>query len=264
MDLQLTGQRAVVVGAAHGIGLAIARAFAAEGASTILLDLDADAAVREAEQIQADYGTDSAGQFLDVTDNNSLVASFEGLDSLDHLVYSAGAGSGKFGFPYWNLTPDDWPRVIDINLHGAVRVLHQAQPLVTKRASGTMLLIASIAGQIGSQTDPPYSAAKAALLNFAKCAAKDLAPHDVRVNAICPGMVKTKLNESVWRAWRDQGPEQHTADYDQWADEKIKNVAPLGRWQTPEDIAAVAVFLASPLAKNITGQTINVDGGQVM
>ena len=108
------------------------------------------------------------------------------------------------------------------------------------------------------------SAAKAALINFAQCAAKDLAPYNVRVNSICPGMVRTALNRSVWQAWHDREPEATRQSYDVWAAEKIRRVAPLGSWQEPEDVAALAVFLASPRAKNITGQTLNVDGGQVM
>jgi NAD(P)-dependent dehydrogenase (short-subunit alcohol dehydrogenase family) len=127
-----------------------------------------------------------------------------------------------------------------------------------------MLFLSSIAGQIGSQTDPPYSAAKAALINFAQCAAKDLAPHNVRVDTLCPGMVKTALNRSVWEAWqRQQPPDQHRS-YEEWAGDKIRRLVPLGRWQEPEDVAAMAVFLASAQARNITGQTINVDGGFVM
>jgi NAD(P)-dependent dehydrogenase (short-subunit alcohol dehydrogenase family) len=127
-----------------------------------------------------------------------------------------------------------------------------------------MVFISSIAGQIGSQTDPPYSAAKAGLINFSQCAAKDLALYNVRVNCICPGMVKTSLNQSVWAAWNAQQPPDERQSYEVWAAEKIRRTVPLGRWQAPEDIAALAVFLASPRAKNITGQTMNVDGGQVM
>lgn len=151
-----------------------------------------------------------------------------------------------------------------MNLLGAVKVAHAFTPQLVAQRCGTLLFLSSIAGQIGSQTDPPYSAAKAAVISFSQCAAKDLAPHNVRVNTICPGMVKTRLNESVWRAWREQhqGPEK--ISYDRWAEDKISRVTPLGRWQTCEDVASLAVFLASPKANNITGQTLNVDGGQVM
>ncbi len=127
-----------------------------------------------------------------------------------------------------------------------------------------MLFIASVAGQIGSQTDPPYSASKAALINFMQCAAKDLASYGVRVNALCPGMVATALNRSVWEAWQRQQPKERQQPYEEWAEEKIRRLVPLGRWQQPEDIAAMVVFLASERGRNVTGQTINVDGGYVM
>jgi NAD(P)-dependent dehydrogenase (short-subunit alcohol dehydrogenase family) len=127
-----------------------------------------------------------------------------------------------------------------------------------------MLFLASVAGQIGSQTDPPYSASKAGLINFSQCAAKDLAPFGVRVNCLCPGMVKTPLNKSVWQAWSDRQPPETKQDYESWTAEKITKLVPLNRWQTPEDIAAMVVFLASERAANVTGQTVNVDGGYVM
>jgi NAD(P)-dependent dehydrogenase (short-subunit alcohol dehydrogenase family) len=189
---------------------------------------------------------------------------YEHFGQCDHLVYAAGVGSGKFGFPFWNLEPADWPRVLEVNLTGAVKAAHAFAPYLVDQHSGTMLFISSVAGQIGSQTDPPYSAAKAGLINFAQCAAKDLAPHNVRVNTICPGMVQTAVNRSVWQAWFDQTAVDARQTYDEWAGEKVKRVSPLGRWQTCEDVAMLAVFLASPLAGSITGQTMNVDGGQVM
>jgi len=127
-----------------------------------------------------------------------------------------------------------------------------------------MLFLVSVAGQIGSQTDPPYSAAKAGLINFMQCAAKDLAPYNVRVNALSPGMVKTDLNESVWRASQVNLPPAERQSYESWASEKIRKISPLGQWQTPAELAAMAVFLASDRARNITGQTLNIDGGQVM
>lgn len=133
-----------------------------------------------------------------------------------------------------------------------------------KRRRGTFLFLGSVAGQIGSQTDPPYSASKAALINFAQCAAKDLAPYTIRVNTLNPGMVNTKLNHSIWAASVKNLPSEERPDFETWAAEKLKRVVPLNRWQEPEDIAAMAVFLASERSKNITGQTINVDGGFVM
>ena len=130
----------------------------------------------------------------------------------------------------------------------AVHVAHAFAPALVRARSGTLLFLASVAGQIGSQTDPPYSASKAALINFAQCAAKDLAPFGVRVNALCPGMVKTDLNRAVWEAWARRRPEAERRSYEEWADDKLRRTTPLGRWQQPEDVAAMAVFLASARA----------------
>ena len=127
-----------------------------------------------------------------------------------------------------------------------------------------MVFLSSVAGQIGSQTDPPYSASKAANINFAQCLAKDLASKGIRVNTVCPGMVQTPLNRSVWKAWHDQTPSVERLSYDEWADRKIQALVPLGKWQTPDAIADMIVFLSSARSAHVTGQTINVDGGFVM
>lgn len=267
MDLKLTNDVAVVIGGAQGIGGAIAAEFAAEGCMVAILDRSerVDAAAAE---LSRRSGARVWSRCLDATDERAMRAAADAivaeLGGADHVVYAAGMGSGKFGFPFWNLSPSDWGPVLNVNLVGAVVAAQAFVEPLRSSPHGTLLFLSSVAAQIGSQTDPPYSAAKAGVLNFTHCAAKDLAPHGVRVNAICPGMVRTELNESVWRAWHDSRPLEERKSYDAWAAEKIRQVAPLGRWQTPEEIAAVAVFLASPRAANITGQVWNVDGGQVM
>ena len=267
MNLRLQNTVSVVLGGASGIGVAIAKAFAAEGARVAVVDRS-EKCPKEAAAIENEYGVKALGIVADVTDYAAMQrAAAEIKDKLgaaEHLVYAAGMGSGKFGFPFWNLTPNDWEPVLRVNLVGAVNAAHAFAPAMVAAKRGTMLFISSVAGQIGSQTDPPYSAAKAGLINFAQCAAKDLAPHSVRVNTICPGMVRTALNQSVWQAWHDQQPPELRRSYEDWAGEKVRKVCPLGRWQEPEDVAALAVFLASEKAKNITGQTMNVDGGFVM
>ena len=125
------------------------------------------------------------------------------LGPISHLVHAAAVGSGKFGFPFTNLEPADWERVLQVNVMGMVHVAHAMAPGMIARKAGTMVFVASVAGQIGSQTDPPYSASKAANINFAQCLAKDLAPHNVRVNTVNPGMVQTPLNRRMWQAWSD-------------------------------------------------------------
>ncbi len=252
MDLQLENHTAVVTGAASGIGQAIARAFAENHAAVVLVDRKPEIA-RQALDIEELYGVRSTAFVLDVTSETDMQRAaeitVETIGSCDHLVCAAGIGSGKFGFPFWNLSPADWRQVLNVNLMGVVNAAHAFAPGMVQVRRGTMTFLSSVAGQIGSQTDPPYSAAKAAVINFAQCAAKDLAKHYIRVNTICPGMIKTPLNESVWQAWYDA---QHASDrksYDQWAAEKIELVTPLNRWQEPEDIASMTVFLASPRAR---------------
>jgi len=267
MDLELRTQTAVIVGAARGIGNAITREFAREGANVVLIDRD-KTVLDAAAALAAEYHVQATGTVADVVDFVAMKACAEAIQRdrgrIDHLVYAVGIGSGKFGFPFWELAPSDWPRVYEVNVQGAVNVVHAFTPFFLKAKSGSMLLIASVAGQIGSQTDPPYSASKAALINFMQCAAKDLAPYHVRVNALCPGMVKTELNQSIWAAWNRRQPDDCKQSYDDWAAEKIRKVVPLGSWQTPEEMAAMAVYLASTHGRNITGQCVNVDGGFVM
>jgi NAD(P)-dependent dehydrogenase (short-subunit alcohol dehydrogenase family) len=266
MNLELAGTVAVVAGGARGLGRAIAAAFLAEGARTAVLDVVPD--VRAAAEELARAGGEAQGWRADVADYASIEAAATHIRSqfgrVDHVVFAVGVGSGKFGFPFWDVPPSDWERVLRINLVGAVNVAHAFAPGMAEARRGSFLFLSSVAGQIGSQTDPPYSASKAGLINFAQCAAKDLAPYGVRVNSLCPGMVQTVLNRSVWQAWADKQPPEKRCLYEEWAAEKIKHLVPLNRWQTPEDVAAMAVFLASPRAQNVTGQTINVDGGYVM
>ena len=261
MDLGLDGQVAVVFGGARGLGLAIARAFEAERAKVAIVDVDP-------ETLEIARGSQSLGILADVTDDRAIreVAGRVGRDlgRPNHLVFAAGVGSGGFGFPFWRVEPSLWERVLQVNLIGAARVAQEFAPAMAEARSGSILFLASVAGQIGSQTDPPDSASKAGPINFAQCAAKDLAPFGVRVNTICPGMVRTALNRSVYEAWAAREPEAGRPSYEEWAEAKVRAVVPLGRWQAPEDVASMAVFLASIRAGNVTGQAINVDGGYVM
>ena len=259
MQLDLEGRVVVVTGGASGIGLATAQLFAAEGATVVIWD-----------QNQPATPTTFPNRFckLDVTAFEEVQQATDEVrsqfGSIDHFVHAAAIGSGKFGFPFDHLRPDDWRRVLEVNIMGMTCVAHAIGPVMREQKSGTMVFIASVAGQIGSQTDPPYSASKAANINFAQCLAKDLAASGVRVNTVCPGMIQTPLNKSVWQAWNDQQPESCRRSYEDWAGSKIRATIPLQSWQTPEDVANMIVFLSSSRSAQVTGQTINVDGGFVM
>jgi 2-hydroxycyclohexanecarboxyl-CoA dehydrogenase len=257
LDLGIAGKVAVVTGGASGIGAATVRLLSEEGASVAVWDLPTAAAAGPC--LRCD---------VDVTNLNTVENAWrrteERLGPVDILVHAAAVGSGHFGFPYTRVPVSAWDRVLQVNVLGMVHLAHVAGPAMQKRGTGSIVFLASVAGQMGSQTDPPYSASKAANINFAQCMARDLAPSGVRVNSVCPGMVRTPLNESVWKAWNDQQPEEQRRSYDDWAEEKIRRVIPLGRWQTPEEVASMIVFLISNRASAVTGQAINVDGGCVM
>ncbi|QDV51456.1 SDR family NAD(P)-dependent oxidoreductase [Gimesia fumaroli] len=267
MDLNLAGTSVVITGGASGIGLVTARTFAEEGAQPILWDQTSQVQ-QIAQQLSDETGQTVLGFQVDITDFSAVQETtqqtLDQVSRIDHLVHAAAIGSGKFGFPFTNLTPADWPRVFAVNMQGMVHVAHAVAPVMQEAKAGSITFISSIAGQIGSQTDPPYSASKAANINFAQCMAKDLAAQGIRVNSVCPGMVQTPLNQSVWQAWNDRQSKENQKSYEQWAGEKIKQLVPLQRWQTPEDIANMIVFLSSDRAAQVTGQTINVDGGFVM
>ncbi len=267
MDLNIAGESVVITGGASGIGLVTARTFAEEGAQPILWD-QTDQVELIAEQLSSETGQTVLGFQVDITDFTAVQEitqqTINRVSQIDHLVHAAAIGSGKFGFPFTSLSPEDWPRVFAVNMQGMVHIAHAVAPVMQQAGKGSMTFISSIAGQIGSQTDPPYSASKAANINFAQCMAKDLAKDGIRVNSVSPGMVQTPLNQSVWQAWNDRQSKANQKTYEQWAGEKIKQLVPLQRWQTKEDIANMIVFLSSDRAAQVTGQTINVDGGFVM
>ena len=267
MDLALRNHIVVVTGGASGIGRATAEAFASEGAHVALWDRSTQVGAAAVELAERN-GIQAVGRVVDVIDESAVkdaaAQTAARLGPIDHLVHAAAMGSGKFGFPFTNLEPADWRQTLEVNIMGMVHAAHAVTPGMVERGRGTMVFIASVAGQIGSQTDPPYSASKAANINFAQVLAKDLARAGVRVNTVCPGMVQTPLNRGVWQAWNAQQPIERKRSYDDWAGEKVRALVPLGRWQEPRDIAEMVVFLSSDRASQVTGQTINVDGGWVM
>ena len=268
MDLNLRGHVAVVTGGASGIGRAIADAFAAEGASVALWDMNPKTAPA-ADEIAKQHGAKVLGLVVDVTDEanvrHAAAETSAKLGPIDHLVHAAAIGSGKFGFPFTNLEPADWRSTLEVNIMGMVHVAHAVAPAMIEPPSRYDDLHCLGRRPDGFADRPALQrASKAANINFSQVLAKDLASAGVRVNTVCPGMVQTPLNQSVWQAWNDQQPPDRRRSYEDWAGDKVQQIVPLGRWQEPRDIADMVVFLSSDRAAQVTGQTINVDGGYVM
>ena len=250
MTGQLESKVAIVTGGASGMGLATVRRFLEEGASVVVGDLNSDNGRQLLEELSAD-GYDEKVRFTvtDVSVEDDVAAMTElALDAfgrLDIVFNNAGIG-GAFG-PITELEVDDW----DTTFHVLVRSVFlgtklAAKVLIEQGQGGSIINTASIAGMGGGAGPQAYSAAKAAVVSLSKTTAVELAPHDIRVNAICPGVIFTPL--------------MHSGNEEQ-AEEVIEEIQPLSKRGEGSDIAGMAVFLAGDDSLFVTGQEHIVDGG---
>jgi 3-oxoacyl-[acyl-carrier protein] reductase len=240
----LTDQVAVVTGGARGIGRGIAAVLAAEGARVVIVDVDADVG----EDTAAALGARAVA--ADVTDRSSVEAMASRVaDELGRIdIVAANAGV----YPFADLETLDetmWNRVMDLNVGGAVRTVQACLPAMRARGYGRIVLTSSITGPITGQPGfTHYGASKAAMLGFMRSAAVELARSGITVNAVMPGNVATE-------GFADTSDEHQR---------RMLSSIPMGRYAEPEEIGWAVRFLASPEAAYITGQTLVVDGGQVL
>jgi len=260
----LENQIAIVTGAGSGIGQAIARAMAAEGATVAAADIDLAAAQRIAAEAGGNRGRALAieADCGDVASIDAMVArAVAEFGRLDIIVNNAGVTRHA---DIMDLSEADWDRIHRVNAKGVFFCLQRAaRQMIAQSATdgrgGRIVNIASISGRgYAGTSNAAYAASKGAVIALTKTAAQQLGRHNINVNAICPGVTRTELgarNAIARAAERGISVEQFQAE----ANARI----PIGRANAPEDIAAMAVFLASPGARNITGQSYNVDGGLV-
>jgi len=257
--MRLEGKIAIVTGAGSGMGRAIAKRYAAEGAKVVVADINQTAAAAVAAEIGGDGGAAAAFQ-VDVRNQEQVkamvaaaVAAFGGLDI---LVNNAGVGRI---LPFLDTTEADWDYMFDINCKGLLWCSQAAAAkMIDQGRGGKIVNIASQAGRRGEALVLAYCASKACVISMTQSMALALAPHKINVNAIAPGIVDTPMWDVVDSQFaRYEGLEPGAA--------KRRAVAaiPLGRIEQPDDIAAAAAFLASADADYITQQTLNVDGGNV-
>ena len=257
----LQGKVALVTGAGHGIGQAIALRLAEDGADVAVADIDYDTAeqtgiaVRElgrrAAAIQADMGS-----VADI--DRTLHETVRELGRIDILVNNAGVTQHM---RFLEIGEEDWDRIHAINAKGAFFCMQKAaREMIRQGQGGRIINIASIAGKgyVGS-SNAAYAASKGAVIAMTYMAAHALGGDDINVNAICPGITDTSMRQSIV-ARRSQELDTPIEELQR----RIRESVPIGRTNEPADIAAMAGFLAGPGARNITGQTFNVDGGLVM
>ncbi|MBC8104113.1 MAG: sorbitol-6-phosphate dehydrogenase [Cytophagales bacterium] len=260
--MRLEGKSAIVTGAGQGLGEAIARRLAVEGCSVLIADVNAEKAEAAASVIVNETGRRAIGKMVDVTDADGCAVMVEeaaaAFGRLDILV--ANAGILKAG-DVTEMDPEDWRRVLEVNLTGYFLCAQAAARVMRDQRSGSIVQINSKSGKKGSFRNGAYAASKFGGIGLTQSIALDLAPYGVRANAICPGNL---LDGTLWQNSlfdqyaQTQGltPEQVRAKYE--------SQVPLGRGATYADVCGVVVFLCSEDAAYMTGQAINVTGGQEM
>lgn len=243
--MRLEGRKALVTGGAQGIGAAISRRLAAEGADVWIGDLNEEGAREVAAEIDAEVVK------LDVTDLDSAKAAAEAAGTLDILVNNA--GTDEFGF-FHETTPEQWEKVLAVNLKGVLHCTFAALPGMQAAGYGRIVNIASEAGRVGSKGSAVYSAAKGGVISFTKVMAREGARFGINVNAIAPGPIETPLLMAA-------------LEFGEIGAKIIDNMkagTQLRRMGTPDEVAAAVAFFASNDASYVTGEILGVSGGMGM
>lgn len=240
----LDGRTALVAGASRGIGLAIANALAANGARTVLAARSLDALERESARLRAE-GRAAEARALDITDPASIDAVASAYPEADILVNVSGTNVRR---RFQDYSPEEYERIMQTNLHGIVRLTREVGKRMVERGRGGRIIhIGSLMSLLGLPYLSIYAMTKSALAGLTRVLAAEWADADIQVNCIAPGFILTDLNRDMWQPG-------FMADW-------LGGVQANRRLGTPDDIAGLAAFLASPAAAYITGQVIAADGG---
>jgi 2-hydroxycyclohexanecarboxyl-CoA dehydrogenase len=251
---ELQNTTAMVTGGAKGIGKAIAKTLAMQGAQVAIADLDQAKALETADELNKDNKTAMAVH-TDITDLDSVkqaVAQIkEQLGTVDVLVNNAGWDRM---IPFVKTTPDFWDKVININYKGVLNCVYAVINDMIEQNKGKIINVSSDAARVGSSGEAVYAGAKGAVISFSKSLAREVARNKITVNVVCPGPTDTPLTQQM----------QEESDFAKKILSKMDKIIPLQRTGTPEELAAAVAFLASKEADFITGQTLSVSGGLTM
>lgn len=239
----LTGRRALVVGAGSGIGQASAQGLAAFGAQVFCADVNLSAAEETASQI-AEAGGQAQAVHLDMLDPDSIAAATGKTGTVDVLVCTPSINVRK---PLLQITDDEFDRIINLNLKGTFRVIKAVAPGMAEQGRGSIIVFSSIRSQVVEPGQGVYAATKSGVVQMIRALAAELAPQGVRANAIAPGVVETPLTQQI---------KNHPDWYNAYAQ---KNA--LGRWAQPHEMVGMVVYLASDASSYVTGGLMFVDGG---
>ncbi len=258
--MKLEGRTAIITGGGRGIGRAVAHAFAREGARVALCARTSSEVERVAEEVRGEFKADALHGVCDVSDPADVVKFCRAVSAafgrpVDILVNNAGIAESA---PLAKTSDELWRRHVEINLSGSFYFMRETLPPMVERGWGRVINVASIAAKTGAPYIAAYSASKHGLLGLTRSAALEVAAKGVTVNAVCPGYVETEMTA--------RAVENITTKTGRSADEalaSLRRTSPQNRLVTPEEVAAVALLLASEEGRGITGQAINVDGGSV-
>jgi NAD(P)-dependent dehydrogenase (short-subunit alcohol dehydrogenase family) len=248
---RLQGKRAIVTGAGSGIGRASAKLFAAEGAAVMVVDKTPPAIEETAAEIKAAGGraiavAADAGAETDV--QGFIQKAVKELGGIDVIFANAGISGGLV--PLFEQSVEFWREILRVNLIGPFLAIRHGAPIMIKEGKGSIICTASVAGLRANAGGHPYSASKAGVISLVQTTANTLSGTGVRINAICPGLIETGMTKPIFERARERGSEG-----------KIGQLNALQRAGQPEEIAAMALFLASDDASYVNGQAIAVDGG---
>ncbi|MGQ9814973.1 MAG: SDR family NAD(P)-dependent oxidoreductase [Candidatus Roseilinea sp.] len=254
------GQVAVVTGGAQGLGEAFARRFAQEGACVVIIDLQCDKCEQVATQLREKFCVKTLALGASVSDHEAVKGIVSRIldkcGQIDIWVNNAGV---YHSIPLEDLTMEEWELMLNVNYTGVFVCTQAVAPVMKRQRSGRIINISSIAGRTGFKNSAAYCSTKAAVIGLTRATAMDLAPYNVTVNAVCPGTIMTEMALQV---------DQQICAQEGWPPgTHLKNKAesiPMKRLGTVEDVAGVVAFLASEDAAYITGQSIEVDGGELL